>query len=392
MNRELTQRINSLKGRLAENRLDAFILSSQESLLYFTGMSYRPEERAFFMIVPRNGVPIFLSPKLEEKHLCKITVESEIRTYWEAVSPPGENWFDILETLIRPFARVGVEACIPNNILQKIPAREIVCSDIVEDMRKVKTPFELAMIRGTAALADKGMKSILANAYIGASILEIFSLSSAIQRELIRGKRYDPVLTALTTAAWPSPNSAMPHSIPGLGDRLTRGSNVAMTYYRVGGYAAECERTFFLDRADAPEKKYFHDMLKARAVAFEMVKPGIKCSDIDAAVRNFLIKQGYEDNLLHRTGHGIGLSNHEKPFISLGDDEELRPDMVISIEPGIYINGVGGYRHSDTVLVTKTGFEPLTKTNTDLYSMTITGTNIAAAVKGKAIRTALGID
>ena len=134
MNRELTQRINSLKGRLAENRLDAFILSSQESLLYFTGMSYRPEERAFFMIVPRNGVPIFLSPKLEEKHLCKITVESEIRTYWEAVSPPGENWFDILETLIRPFARVGVEACIPNNILQKIPAREIVCSDIVEDM------------------------------------------------------------------------------------------------------------------------------------------------------------------------------------------------------------------------------------------------------------------
>lgn len=386
LTQELINRVKKLQYKLEKENLEAYILTSQDSLLYFTGMSYKPEERAFFMIIPKNEKPVFLSPKLEEKHLRKITIECEIKTYWEATSAEGENWYDILESIIKPYKRIGVEKSIANNILNKIAVNEIVCLDIVDEMRKVKTPYEIEMIRNTSALTVLGMQNIFENAYVGASVLEIFSLSSSIQKQLIRRKHFDPILTSLTSVVWPSPLSYMPHSIPGVEDKLVKRSNVAMTYFKINGYAAECERTFFLSRPDDQEMQFFNDMIKARSIALNLVKPGIKCSDIDIAAREYLIKNGYRDNLLHRTGHGIGLSNHETPFISLGDDEVLKQNMVISIEPGIYIDGFGGYRHSDTILVSENGYELLTKFPTDITSMTITNRNLKARAKGIFIK------
>lgn len=391
MRKELTARIKGLQNEIIKNNIDAYILTAQDSLLYFTGMAYKPEERAFFMIIPAKGVPIFLSPKLEEKHLSKITIECDIKAYWEATSAEGENWYNILETIIKPFKKIGVENNIPNNILNKIVSKEIVYLEIVDEMRKIKTPYEIEMIRNTANLADLGMKRIFENAYVGASVLEMYTLSGSIQKELIRKKNFNPILTSLTSVVWPSPISSMPHSIPGLGDKLTKGANVAMTYFKINGYAAECERTFFLNEVSNEDREHFNHMINARNIALNFVKPGVKCSDIDMATREYLIRQGYENNLLHRTGHGIGLSNHEKPFISIGDDEVLKENMIISIEPGIYIDGIGGYRHSDTVLVTKDGYEFLTKFKTDVESMTITNRNAISKIKGKFIKHALKI-
>ena len=102
-----------------------------------------------------------------------------------------------------------------------------------------------------------------------------------------------------------------------------------------------------------------------------LVKPGIECADIDVAANGYLKERGYGDFLLHRTGHGIGLSNHEGPWLAEGNEEILQEDMVISIEPGIYMPDIGGIRHSDTVLVTKDGAESLTKYPTDLESLMI---------------------
>jgi len=388
---ELTNRVRTMKHNLKNENLDAYIITSQDSLFYFTGLSYKPEERAFFLIISENRKPVFLSPKLEEKHLSKITIECEIIAYWEVTSSKGENWYDILKDIIKPYKRVGVEESIPYSILNRIEGNEIVCLNLVDEMRKVKTPYEIGMIRSTSSFADIEMKNIFKNAYIGASVLEMFSLSSSVQKQLIRQKNFDPVETSLTSAVWPSPISSMPHCIPGLKDRLTRGSNVAMVYFKVNGYAAECERTFFLDRPSDQETKYFNDMMEARNIALSLVKPGIKCLDIDIAVREYLIKHGYENNLLHRTGHGIGLSNHEMPFISLGYDEVLKENMVISIEPGIYIDDFAGYRHSDTVLVTEKGYELLTKFPTDITSMTISNGSLKARGKGEVIKKLYGI-
>lgn len=389
---ELTNRIKHLQSNLAKEKLDAYILTAEESLLYFTGISYKPEERAFFMIIPAYGCPIFLTPKLEEKHLSKIQVECKIISYWEATSYPGENWYDILEDIMKLYKRVGIEDTTGYNVLSKIVVNEMIILNLVDEMRKTKTLYEIEMIRKTAKFSDIGMERILNNSYIGATVLEMFSLSNKIQQQLIKEKDYNPILTSLTSCVWPSPNSSMPHSIPNLSDKLVEGSNVAMCYYKINGYASECERTFFLKKPKNEEIEHFNNMMNAREIALKLIKPGVKCSEVDRKVQEYLFKTGYRDNLLHRTGHGIGLSNHELPFISVGDDEILKENMVISIEPGIYIDGVGGYRHSDTILITRNGYELLTEFPIDIDSLTIKNNNTESKIKGKFIRKTLKID
>lgn len=355
LKQELSQRISHLQQEIANQKLDCYIVASEDNIWYLTGITYKPEERPFFIVVSPKDKPVLIVPKLEERHLKKVIIDCRIMTYWEYPSPPGDNWHDTLEKALKGFTRIGVEENINSNILKKLYMVETIQTDLVNNLRKVKSPFEIEMIRRTAGTCDAAMGRIHKSAYAGASVVEMFSLSKAIQTGLIQNKEFDPITTSLLTAVWPAPVSSMPHSIPLLSDRLNIGPNVAMCYFRINGYAAECERTFFIGNPSKEVREHFYHMINARDRALSVLKPGVNCSDIDSEAKNYLIKSGYEDNLLHRTGHGIGLGNHEEPWIAQGSEEALRENMVISIEPGIYIDQLGGFRHSDTILITKDG-------------------------------------
>ena len=132
-------------------------------------------------------------------------------------------------------------------------------------------------------------------------------------------------------------------------------------------------------------------MTEARSRAFAMIKPGAKCADIDAVANGFLREKGYGGRLLHRTGHGFGLGNHEGPWVAVGSDEVLKENMIISVEPGIYLPGIGGVRHSDTVLVTGSGYELLTHYPIDLESLVIKGARLLNQLRGSIIRAAIGM-
>jgi Xaa-Pro dipeptidase len=143
-------------------------------------------------------------------------------------------------------------------------------------------------------------------------------------------------------------------------------------------------------------RQAYRAMLEARSIAFRMIRPGVACGQIDAAVNDFLKAEGYEGEAcrLHRTGHGIGLGNHEAPWIAVGSDEILAENMVISIEPGIYLEGElpGGFRHSDTVLVTADGFECLTRQPTALGALDQRGLKPVARLHGMLVRRALRVE
>jgi Xaa-Pro dipeptidase len=386
---ELTGRLSRLQGMLAGEGLDAYIIGSEENIWYLTNITYKPEERPFFIVVSPGEKPLLVVPKMEELHLSKITVDCSIVSYWEYPSPEGGNWYDVLGQVLGGYRRVGTESHLKAGIIEKIATAEVVLTDLVDEMRKVKSPHELSLIKKTAAFCDAAVGKIFKNAYPGATAVEPFSLSRSVQTELIRNRAFDPITTSLLTAVWPAPISAMPHSIPALDDRLGKGPNVSMSYLRINGYAAECERTFFLGQPEAEEKERFGYMMQSRREALRVLKAGVRCSDVDAAAKEYLLKQGFADHLLHRTGHGIGLRNHEAPWIAEGNDEILRENMVISIEPGIYFTGSGGYRHSDTVLVTRDGYELLTRFPVELADMTLTAGSLSARIKGKLIRKAL---
>ncbi len=120
-------------------------------------------------------------------------------------------------------------------------------------------------------------------------------------------------------------------------------------------------------------RKPFEAMMEARARAFELAQPGAPAAKVDEEILNVIKKRGYGENILHRTGHGLGITGHEPPWVALGSTTILQENMVISIEPGIYIPGLGGFRHSDTVLVTKDGCISLTKWPDRLDDLVLAG-------------------
>ncbi len=141
---------------------------------------------------------------------------------------------------------------------------------------------------------------------------------------------------------------------------LPEGPHVTVFNSVLNGYGAEVERTFFLGSVPEDAKTPFETMMEARRLTFELTRAGNVLGDVDRAVNKLLADRGYDGARRHRAGHGMGVTAHEAPFIADGDETVIRPGMVFSIEPGIYLPGLGGFRHSDTVVVTDDGLERLT--------------------------------
>jgi Xaa-Pro aminopeptidase len=135
----------------------------------------------------------------------------------------------------------------------------------------------------------------------------------------------------------------------------------------------------------------FEIMRAARCKAFDLVKAGVSCAEIDQATNDFLRQEGLGEYLLHRTGHGFGLGNHEGPWVAEGSPDVLAANMLISIEPGVYIPDLGGFRHSDTVLVTESGFECLTRYPVELDNLVIDSWKPLTRLRGALVRKAVGI-
>jgi Xaa-Pro dipeptidase len=180
------------------------------------------------------------------------------------------------------------------------------------------------------------------------------------------------LMTKFIAAVWPKRLSAQPHAVPGLFDVLEAGGpQVSIVAGQADGYSAEVERTFFVGRVPDEARKPWEAMMAARALAYERIRPGVRAADVDDAVLGFLERKGYGPAILHRTGHGFGITGHEPPWIARGSQDVLEPGMVISVEPGLYLPELGGFRHSDTVLITETGYEILTKTSDRLEDLVL---------------------
>jgi Xaa-Pro aminopeptidase len=166
-------------------------------------------------------------------------------------------------------------------------------------------------------------------------------------------------------------NAAIPHALANNitfqpGDVLVTGAGCPMW-----GYNSELERTMFVGEPNREQQEMFNHMKTAQETAFEAMIPGRKCSQVDSAVRGYYEKHNLMSNWKHHTGHAIGLRYHEGPFLDTGDDTLLQEGMVFTVEPGFYTPSLGGFRHSDTVVITADGIEILTYYPRDWQSLVI---------------------
>jgi Xaa-Pro dipeptidase len=357
-----------------------------------TGLTYKSLERLFLLIVKENEV-IFIVPKMELAHLKKVDNVTEIKSYWEYPAQKPERWKDILFEKVKESNLIGIGCKTPFEIFNFLNSvnLNIIENSIIEEQRWIKSNSEIELIKQASKYCDLSIDKLNKNAYFGMSELEVFSIGRTMQQKVIKETEFDYLATTILVAAWPSRISYQPHGIPKVSDVLVEGSHISLAFLRVNGYSAELERTFFTSKPNKEQEEAFELMMESRRRCYAVLKSGVIAEDVDLAAKHFLSDQGLKENLMHRTGHGIGLGNHEGPFLAEGDKTILKENMVVSIEPGIYIEGVGGFRHSDTVLITKNGYEILTNCPDDIKSLTFTSYKPLQKIKGNIIKKIYGI-
>lgn len=363
---EFLARRNKLKAKIAEQGARTLVITNPDSIYYLCGATFEALERPFFLVVSCDEAERLIVPFLEKDHMKKsrAVTHDNIFTYWEYPAPEDKSWKSALLEQGRLEQGFIYEPTCPayiSELFRQIGGHPV---GLIEELRLIKSAAEIDMVRKAAYYADMGVQQLLDYSYFGSTVGEGFARTSKVTQAIIRNSpNWDVLSTKVLMGTFPAPVSAQPHSVPSIDDLLLEGPHVALVLTRANGYAAESERTYFTAPPSRQDKEYFSLMLEARKLGLGMVKPGIACGSIDAEVNHFLEKRGVgkPEQRLHRIGHGLGLGNHEGPWLSEGSTDVLEAGMIVSIEPGIYVSGVGGYRHSDTVLVTEDGYELLTK-------------------------------
>lgn len=225
---------------------------------------------------------------------------------------------------------------------------------MVEKLRLIKDPGEIEALAHACRIADEALAEILSHVRPGVTEKEVAArLEFAMRMKGSEGASFE-------TIAASGPRSAMPHATAS--DRvLQAGDFVTLDFGAVWlGYHSDITRTFILGKPSPEQEGIFRLVREAQAMGVEAVQPGVVAKDLDALVRNKITAAGHGEHFGHSTGHGVGLAVHENPRVSDKDDTVLAPGMVVTVEPGVYIPGLGGVRIEDSVLVTENGHRVLT--------------------------------
>ena len=178
---EYIERMKRLQNKVQENDLDAFLVTAQDSIYYLTGVTYVPLERPFFILIKPEDNSVLLAPALDREHLSSAPNVGEFRQYWDYPSPPGEGWPEKLLELLDGLKHLGVEPTMPQEISDQLADFKPRTLGLVEELRLVKSPAEMAKLRRAARYADMGMEKIIAAAYGGVSEIEIFSQARVLR-------------------------------------------------------------------------------------------------------------------------------------------------------------------------------------------------------------------
>ncbi|HEY3176670.1 MAG TPA: aminopeptidase P family protein [Candidatus Polarisedimenticolia bacterium] len=237
------------------------------------------------------------------------------------------------------------------------------CRGLIERLRAIKSASEMALIERAVRIATQAYEEVLPLVKPGAVERDL-----ALEIE-IRMKQAGAQEVAFDLIVASGPRSSLPHGRAS--DRAVRAGEFIVFDIgaRFEGYHSDMTRTVFTGRPDPRARALYQTVLEAQRRAIEAIRPGAAAREVDAAARGFIDEAGHGGRFGHGTGHGVGLQVHEAPRVGPGSDETLAPGMVLTVEPGIYLPGIGGVRIEDMVVVTQDGHRVMTTAPTDAWSL-----------------------
>jgi len=386
---EFSARRALIRQRLDERNLDSLCLFGPTQVFYLTGFSFIATERPIGLVyhAEKDRIVLFI-PFLEREH-AEESHSDEIRTYREypGDTHPMGQFANLLREIGLAGKRVGADSdgygggwgYVGPKLSEVISADVVPAKEIIEKAMWIKTPEEIGLIRESCKWGNLAHRLLQEYTAVGLvetdiSIRASYEASMAMINTLgpdYRSTKWGAFAAQADFRGQIGAQSAVPHAITTnarlrFGDVLVTGASS-----EVGGYISELERTMILGNPTEKQEKFFNLMLHAQNLAFETIKPGSRCSDVDKAVREFYEEKGITEYWRHHTGHTIGFGMHESPFFDSADHTIIKPGMVFTVEPGIYVPGFAGFRHSDTVLVIENGIEMLTYYPRDLEDLII---------------------
>jgi Xaa-Pro dipeptidase len=367
----ITSRLEALRRLQRDNGLDCVALMPGANLRYFTGLTIHLSERPAVAFVPVDGPLTVALPHLEAPAAGRILPEGA-RLYTYRDEEGHEHLFhQIANDLALKEAVVGIEYLAMRVLeMRRIEQAFVDCTLLAVEpwlpvLRMAKDESEIAFMRRAVEIAERAMQRLLDESaiHVGRTELEIAAdLQVAMLHEGGQGEAFSPLVLS-------GPNSAAPHAHTS--ERpLAEGDLVVIDWGAVyAGYRSDITRTFVMG-TPTPEMIQIHDAVLAANQAGRLgARAGAPAQEVDRVARRAITLAGYGEFFIHRTGHGLGLEIHEPPYLVEGNLDILQPGMTFTVEPGIYVPGLGGVRVEDDVVVTELGRETLTTLPRDLVAL-----------------------
>ncbi len=362
-------RLSRLRELQQAAGIDYLAVMPGANLVYFTGIHAHLSERPILVLLAadRAQQPVLFVPEFEVGKFKTGPVPIDWRIY---SYPDGQD----LETL---FDRAARELSLDGKTIGVDPAQmrllewSLLSHDapklkmaraagLAAELRMVKDSDEVARMRRAAAVPERVLAEAMTQFKPGMTEMEVAGLIMrvSLNQNLKEMASYPLVQTGLS--------AAFPHAYAG-GRAVQKGDLMVIDFGAVvDDYASDITRTIAVGEPPDEMKNIYEVVKQANEAGRAAVRPGTTCEDVDRAAREVIEQAGYGKYFTHRTGHGLGLEGHEPPYIVKGNKTVLQPGMTFTVEPGIYIEGKGGVRIEDDVVVTKDGGESLTTFNRDL--------------------------
>ncbi len=335
--------------RFDELKIDALLVSHLPNIRYLTGFT---GSSALLLVTSRAAV--FITDP-------RYTIQARQETGFDPRIVKGKSLWTAIPGILkrRKLRRVGFETHRTTHAqFQAVrdAARLKPVKDVVETLRMVKTADEIDRIRKSVHINSKAFERALKHFRIGMKEQDLAAQLNHFHLTLgAEGHSFETIVASGARSALPH---ARPTNAPILKDEVLLIDMGAL--FR--GYASDMTRVAFTGRPSTKVKDLYQAVLEAQQAAIDAVRPGVPAWKVDQAARESLKVRKLDELFTHSTGHGLGLEIHESPSIRKNDKTKLQAGMTITIEPGVYMEGVGGIRIEDTVLVTQTGCEVLTPT------------------------------
>ena len=349
--------MQAVRAEMRRMGVDTLLLSLGADLPWLTGYAAMPLERLTMLILPLEGEAVLVVPRLEAARVQPHPELFSLRPWAET-----ENPVTIVTGVVgRSRRRLAISdrtwATFLLALQTELPRSTwMTASRVTGPLRAVKDDDEVIALRRAGASADR-----VATALVSGQIPLIGRSEAAVSREL--GERlveegHESVNFAIVASG---PNSASPHHHPG---PRTIGPNEAVVCDFGGtmaGYCSDITRTVFTGDPPNEYRDLYAVLAGAQAAAVDAARVGTPCQDVDGVARDLITDAGYGANFIHRTGHGIGLEEHEDPYLVSGNRDPLAPGHAFSVEPGIYVDGRWGARIEDIVVATDAGPDSLNR-------------------------------